>query len=183
MKASKFAATMQITAICTALLTVLFSVLYSHWGTPALLSLAITFGTTCFHFTMRLVVGALVPNRFNYHSRWFQPRRFEAALYKKLRLKHWKAQMPTYNPKLFSFQDNSLEQVIINMCQAEVVHEIIIVCSFIPLLFSKVLDSFLPFLITSVLAACFDALFVMMQRFNRPRIIKALQLQSRRSSR
>lgn len=183
MKTSKFAATMQITAICTAALTFLFYLLYLYFKQSILLSLAITFGTTCYHFSMRLLVGTLVPNRFNYQHPWFQTRQFEAKLYKKLQLKQWKTQMPTYNPKLFSLQDNSLEQILCNMCQAEVVHETIIPLSFIPLLFSSVLEGFWPFLITSVLAACLDSLFVMLQRFNRPRIMKMLELQARRSAR
>lgn len=183
MRISKFALTMQVTAICTAVLTALFSLLYYYLGQPALLSLAITFGTTCYHFSMRLLVGALIPNNFDYRRRWFQCSHFETDLYKKLRLKQWKGQLPTYNPRLFSLHDNSLEQIVRNMCQAEVVHEIIILCSFVPLLFSMVWDSFGTFLITSVLAACFDALFVMLQRFNRPRIIKMLEMQSRRITR
>ena len=183
MKKSKFALTMQVTAVCTVVLTTLFSLLHYYFEQPALLSLAITFGTTCYHFSMRLLVGALVPNDFDYHRRWFHCSSFETGLYKKLRLKQWKGQLPTYNPRLFSLQDNSLEQIVRNMCQAEVIHEVIILCSFIPLLFSMVWDSFGVFLITSVLAACFDALFVMLQRFNRPRIIKMLEMQSRRSSR
>ena len=183
MKTSKFAATMQITAICTAVLTSAFYLLHLDFAWPAFLPLAITFGTTCYHFAMRLLVGALIPNRFDYQRPWFQLWQFETKLYQKLRLKKWKTQMPTYNPKLFSLEDNSLEQIACNMCQAEVVHEIIIPLSFIPLLFSSVLDGFWPFLITSILAAGFDSLFVMLQRFNRPRIIKMLERQARRSVR
>ena len=183
MKTSNFAKTMQIAAIFTAAMTLLFSFLYLYWKQSVLLPLAITFGTTCYHFTMRLFIGAVVSNRFDYHCRWFQPRQFEATLYKKLRLKQWKKQMPTYNPRLFSLEDNSLEQIVCNMCQAEVVHEVIIVFSFVPLFFSKAFDSFWQFLITSVLAAGFDLIFVMLQRFNRPRIVKMLELQTRRSVR
>ena len=183
MKTSKFAAIMQITAICTALLTGLFVFLYTKFEQSALLSLAITCGTTCYHFTVRLLIGHLVPNRFDYRKAWFQPRKFEATLYKKLRLKRWKAQMPTYNPNLFSLENNSPEQIVCNMCQAEIVHEIIIPFSFVPMLLSSTLDGFWPFLITSVLAAAFDFLFVMLQRFNRPRIIKILERQTRRSVR
>ena len=181
MKTSKFAAVMQFTAIFTAILTGLLVLFYLQFRLAVLLSLAITFGTTCYHFAIRLLIGALVPNRFDYRCRWFQPQKFEAALYKKLRLKHWKARIPTYNPTLFSLEDNTLEQIVCNMCQAEVVHEFIILFSFLPLLFSSVLDGFWPFLITSVLAAAFDSLFVMLQRFNRPRIIKMLEFQARRS--
>ena len=183
MKTSRFAATMQLTAICTALLTAILIFLYVQYGQTALLSPAITCGTTCYHFTIRLLIGSLVPNRFDYRKPWFQPKRFETVLYKKLKLKQWKGQMPTYNPKLFSLEDNSLEQIVYNMCQAEVVHVIIIPFSFVPMLFSSVLDGFWPFLITSVLAAAFDSLFVMLQRFNRPRIIKMLERQARRSVR
>lgn len=181
MKISKFAITMQITAVCTSVLTVLFAILHAYYTLPVFLSLAITFGTTCYHFSMRLLVGALVSDRFDYHNPWFQPKGFEAALYKKLQLKRWKLKMPTYTPRLFSLQDNSLEQIVCNMCQAEVVHEIIIPFSFIPLLFSTVWGSFAVFFITSVLAACFDLLFVMLQRYNRPRIVKMLKNHSKQT--
>ena len=87
--------------------------------------------------------------------------------------------MPTYNPKLFSLQENSLEEILCNMCQAEVVHEVIILLSFVPLAFSLVWDSFFVFLITSVLAAGFDLLFVMLQRFNRPRVAKLARRDAR----
>lgn len=174
---------MQLVAIGTAILTPLFALLYGYLGYDFLLSAAITTGTTCYHFIMRLLVGALVPDRFDYRCRWFQQKPFEATFYKKLRLKRWKAQLPTYNPRLFSLEDNSLEQIVRNMCQAEVVHEIIIPLSFLPLFFSSALDGFWPFLITSVLAAAFDSLFVMLQRFNRPRVVKMLEHQIRRSVR
>lgn len=172
MKKSLFAVTMHYAALVSCVLTVLFALLYHFVGHSVLLAVAITFGTTFYHFGMRLLVGALVPKRFDYRKRWFQPAKWESALYKFLRLRKWKTQLPTYDPKLFSLQENSLEQILCNMCQAEVVHEIIILLSFLPLLFSIVWDSFLVFLITSVLAAGFDLLFVMLQRFNRPRIIK-----------
>ena len=156
-------------------MTVLFALLYHFFDRAALLAIAITFGTTFYHFAMRLAVGALVPKQFDYRRKWFQPAKWEPALYGFLRLRKWKTQLPTYNPKLFSLQENSLEQILCNMCQAEVVHEVIILLSFVPLLFSFVWDSFFVFLITSLLAAGFDFLFVMLQRFNRPRIIKLLR--------
>ena len=83
--------------------------------------------------------------------------------------------MPTYDPRLFSLKENTLDEIVNNMCQAEVVHEIIILLSFIPLLFSMVWDAFFVFLITSLLAALLDLSFVMMQRYNRPRILRLAQ--------
>ncbi len=175
MKKSRFAVIMQSTALLTGLVTCAAAVLYSKVHFPFLLTLAITFGTTFYHFAIRLAVGTLVPNRFDYRCRWFRPMPFEAALYKRLRLKHWKKNMPTYDPRLFSLQHNTLEQIIRNMCQAEVVHEIIILFSFVPILFSLLWDTFWVFLITSVFAACIDLIFVMLQRYNRPRLVRLLR--------
>lgn len=58
------------------------------------------------------------------------------------------------------------------MCQSELVHETNIILSFIPVSASKWFGSFYVFLITSVCGAIFDLLFVIMQRYNRARIIK-----------
>ena len=175
MKKSLFAVTMHYAALVSCVMTVLFALLDHFFDRGALLAVAITFGTTFYHFGMRLLVGALVPKRFDYRKRWFQPAKWESAFYKALRLRKWKGQLPTYNPALFSLEENSPEQILCNMCQAEVVHEVIILFSFVPLLFNFVWDSFFVFLITSLLAAGFDSLFVMLQRFNRPRIRKLLR--------
>ena len=42
---------------------------------------------------------------------------------------------------------------------------------------------FWVFFITSLVAAIFDSIFVMLQRYNRPRIMKLLKYQSMRSVR
>ena len=61
------------------------------------------------------------------------------------------------------------------MCGAEVVHEIIMVLSFIPLLFAIPFGVFPVFFITSVIASLVDFVFVIVQRYNRPRIIKLIR--------
>ena len=180
MKKITFPAVMIGTAIISGIITAAFAIAYHMTNAGWLLSLSITAGTICYHFAMRLVVGSLVPNTFDYRSRWFQPRAFEAALYKKLRLKGWKDKMPTYNPRLFSLQHNTLAQIVQNICQAEVVHETIMVLSFVPMVFSLVWDSFWVFTLTSLAAACFDGLFVMLQRYNRPRLIRLLEKQRKK---
>lgn len=171
----RFPLVMKTTAAATAFLTLIFTVLYILLYRNWLLSCAITFGTTCYHFSMRLLVGTLVPNTFDCHKKWFQPKPWEAALYRKLRLKRWKGQIPTYNPDSFSLESNTLQQVIRNMCQAEVVHEIIVLCSFLPLLLALPFGCLSVFLITSALAAAFDSIFIMLQRFNRPRLLRLSQ--------
>ena len=119
MNAKKFSFPVLLKSLAagTAIATV-FCVLWNlHAPRDWLLSAAITFGTTCYHLTMRLLVGFIgshIPIREN--SRWFQPRPFEQKLYRVLRVKRWKSAMPTYDPDSFSLQKNTLEQVIRNSC-------------------------------------------------------------------
>ena len=127
---------------------------------------------------MRLLVGAVVDrlgrHPFDYRSGWFRPRAFEPSLYKKLRIKSWKGRMPTYEPKKFSREYYTMEEIVRNMCVAEVCHEVIVLFSFLPILLAIPFGTLPVFLITSVLAALLDTAFVIMQRFNRPRLVRIL---------
>lgn len=167
------------------LLTVIFVIsflilimIYRNTGNENLLPLAITFGTCAYHFLMRLIVGytihGLYHNEMNYHRKWFQPRKCENRLYKKLKVKTWKDKMPTYDADTFSFELHSMEEIVMAMCQSEVVHEINMVFSFAPLFLAIRFGTFWVFLMTSVFAAGFDMMFVIMQRYNRPRVIRLL---------
>lgn len=151
-----------------------------------LLSLAITFGTTGYHLTMRLAVGGLanltLNNQVDYRLAWFRPRAFEGPLYEALGVKKWKGKLPAYDPSLFSLRAHSLEEIAQAMCQAELVHEAIVLLSFLPLAMVPVFGAFPVFLLTSLAAACFDALFVLMQRYNRPRILALLARRQARAA-
>lgn len=171
---SIFAKVVKLCALIGCTLCALFAVLYRYFEYRVLLSLAITAGTTGYHFVMRLLVGWLVarcvrkpldPDSFR-----FRQRNFERKLYRTLRVRRWKGQMPTYNPHEFSIEENTPEQIIQNSCKAELVHEWIVAASFLPLLFSILWGEFAVFFITSLLAACFDCCFIIMQRYNRPRL-------------
>ena len=118
----------------------IFIIIYRITEKDILLSLAITFGTCSYHFLMRLIVGcginAVYHNRMDYHKKWFQPKTWESGVYKKLKVKNWKEKMPTYDVDTFSFELHSMEEIVMAMCQSEVVHEAIVVLSFIPVSFS-----------------------------------------------
>ncbi len=62
-----------------------------------------------------------------------------------------------------------------NMLQAELVHRIIMVLSFLPLLL--IIPYGVPgiFIATSAAACLLDLIFVMIQRYNRPRIVRLLK--------
>lgn len=164
-------------AVIFCLLTALFAGL-SFVGYDWCLSCAITFGTFFYHFAMRLLVGhtldRIMGNKANYQNAWYQLHPFEVRLYKFLQVKKWKGKMPTYDPSCFDPKKHSWDEIAQAMCQAEIVHEVIIVLSFLPLLAVIPFGSLGVFLATSILAALFDLCFVIMQRFNRPRIIKLI---------
>ena len=138
----------------------------------------ITFGTFFYHFAMRLAVGyginAIMKNKADLRKRWYQLRPFELRLYKALKVKKWKSGMPTYAPDTFDPKQHSWEEIAQATCQAEIIHEIIIGFSFLPLLAAIAFGEFWVFFVTSVIASMYDLTFVIMQRFNRPRIIKLI---------
>lgn len=142
-------------------------------------TLAITFGTAFYHFAMRLSVGHAfqrrMANRANCSDPWYQPRAWEAQLYERLRVKQWKDKLPSYDPALFSPREHTWDEIAQAMCQAELVHETIVLLSFVPLLASIWFGAFPVFFITSLCAAGFDLLFVILQRYNRPRILRIAQ--------
>lgn len=181
MAKNNFPFIMKSLAIVSVLGTLLFILFYWHRPEDWILTCAISFGTTAYHFVMRLIVGYVVPRAtnydFNYQNSWFQPRKWEFALYKKLNVKRWKSKLPTYAPEQFSLEIQSPYRVIQNMCGAEIVHEIIMVLSFLPLVTVPFLGAFPVFLITSLVAALYDSIFVIAQRYNRPRLIRIFEKQ------
>ena len=159
------------------ILSVAFTGLYSfhrEWALP----FAITFGTFFYHFAMRLLMGHglhhFMQNKADYRKPWYQLRPCEAKLYKLLQVKKWKGKMPTYDPSCFDPKVHSWEEIAQAMCQAELVHESIAVLSFLPLLAAIPFGAFPVFLITSLLSAMCDLCFVIIQRYNRPRIVKLI---------
>ena len=173
---------MKRTAVITLLLTALFIGLYHFTGAGICLSLAITAGTFCYHMVMRLAVGstidALMKNQANYNDWWFLTRKWERKVYAFLRVQDWKGLLPTYDPSLFSLKYRNFDHLCQVMCQAEVVHEVIMVLSFLPLCTVPLFGAWPVFLITSLLSALFDSLFVMLQRHNRV-IIRRLALRQK----
>lgn len=166
---------MIITAIISVFVMTVCVCLYMVTDSNALLAISITFGTTAYHVVMRLIVGLAVNqimhNKADYKKRWYQSSEFEKQLYDRLNVKHWKGKMPAYDPDLFDCKKHSWEEMIQATCQAEIVHEIIVILSFVPICFSVWFGEVMVFVITSILAAAFDMMFVIVQRYNRPRMI------------
>ena len=178
-----FAKIIKISAWILVMLTILFSIIYQFNSNTVILSIAITFGTISYHFLMRLAVGyainGIFHNRFNYNKKWFLEKKFEKRLYEVLEVKKWKDKMPTFAPEMLDFKVHTWEEIAGAMCQSEVVHSIIAVLCFVPILATLVWGTFWVFFITSVLSACVESMFVIMQRYNRPRVKKMIEKQKR----
>ncbi len=162
--------------------TVILAISYKVTSSGILLPLAITSGTIAYHFVMRLMVGlafhATMRNKADYRKRWYQVSKREMAVYEKLKVKQWKRRMPTYDPALFDPRLHTWEEIVQAMCQAELVHETIAVLSFLPILAGIWFGEYPVFIVTSVLSAACDIVFVIMQRYNRQRVTKLLNRKS-----
>ena len=162
--------------------TVILAISYKVTSSGILLPLAITSGTIAYHFVMRLMVGlafhATMRNKADYRKRWYQVSKREMAVYEKLKVKKWKRRMPTYDPALFDPRLHTWEEIVQAMCQAELVHETIAVLSFLPIAAGVWFGEFPVFIVTSVLSAACDMVFVIMQRYNRQRVTKLLNRKS-----
>ena len=124
----------------TLLMTICSCMVYQLIDNKIFLTFAITFGTTTYHFGVRLFVGTL----------------FNCIM---------KNKMPTYDKDTFDISKHSWNEIMQATCQAELVHEANIVLSFLPIVASVWFGEFTVFFITSILSAVFDLMFVFMQRF------------------
>lgn len=154
-------------------------VVYHFSKSPVLFSVAITFGTIFYHLAIRLAVGYFVNaryhNQMDHTKKWFTEKSFERKLYKKLQVKKWKKRFPTFDPQNFDIKSRSMIEIVQVTCQAEVVHEVNMVLSFVPIIFSVWFGSLGVFILTSCAAFLFDGIFVIMQRYNRPRLLRLIK--------
>ncbi len=142
-------------------------------------TVTITIGVTLYHFVMRLSVGTIVNfimrNKANHNCVWFNEKSFKNGIYKLIRVREWKKFLPTYSPDTFDTDQKSVKEIIGATCQAEIVHEVIMVLSLIPMALIPFLGGEAALIITSVLAMLFDFLFVIIQRYNRPKLVRVME--------
>lgn len=141
-------------------------------------AITIAVGVTLYHFAMRLAVGTVVDlimkNKADHESMWFREKRFEKKLYKLLRVRTWKKHIPTYNPDTFDTDKKTIKEIVGATCQAEIVHEVIMLLSFLPIAAIPFLGGAAAIFITSFLSMLIDFVFVILQRYNRPKLVKVM---------
>ena len=138
--------------------------------------------TIMYHLWLRIIMGN-VTKLFNieYTQWWFKERPFEKKLYKLLRVKKWKGKALTYNPELYSVKDNTFEDIANTTAKSETDHWINEIISLTTILFSIWWGAFWIFFATAILAMIFDAQFIVIQRYNRPRLVRMIAREKKKA--
>lgn len=148
--------------------------------------IGITAFTIMYHFWVRIIMGnfsKLFKEHINYKQWWFKERKFEKKIYKLLKVKKWKDKALTYNPDSFSLKEHTLEEIANTMAKSEVDHWINEIISISTIFFAIPWGKFWIFFVTAFAAMIFDSQFIIIQRYNRPRVIKALERKEKENRR
>ena len=142
----------------------------------ALLWTGVVFFMIMYHLWLRLIMGNVSKLiKINPNHRWFDEKKFEKKLYSILKVKKWKGKALTYNPEAFSLKNHTLEEIALTMCKSEIDHWINEVISLTAILFCLIWGKWWLFAVTSLAAMIFDGQFIVIQRYNRPRIARILK--------
>lgn len=164
------AVTVVISAVCFLLY---YKDIYKN---KIILWIGIAAFTLMYHFWVRIIMGNVLKLfKVHYRQWWFREKSFEKGLYKILQLKKWKDKALTYNPELFSVKDRSMEEIANTMAKVERDHWINELISLSTLLFIIPWGGLWFFILTAIFAMLFDAQFIVIQRYNRPRVIRLLE--------
>ena len=87
-------------------------------------------------------------------------------------MKKWKKYIPTYDNEQFSLKTHSADEIAKATCRAETVHWLCAAASLVTICFAVWFGALPAFLITGILGALVDLVFVIVQRYNRPRLLK-----------
>lgn len=135
-----------------------------------------------YHFWGRIILGNVTKLfEINQNHWWFKEKKFEKGLYKLLSVEKWKDKALTYNPEAFSMKAHTLPEIAAVMTKSEVDHWVNEVISLVSILFSLVWGEAWIFAITAVFAMLFDAQFIIIQRYNRPRVLRLIEKKSLRA--
>ena len=172
--------------VITVIISIVCFTLYygDIYKNDVILWIGITAFTIMYHFWVRIIMGnvsKLFKKHINYKQWWFKEKKFENGLYKLLRVKEWKGKALTYNPESFSLKEHSLEEIANTMAKSEVDHWINEAISLSTLLFAIPWGVFEIFLITAITAMIFDSQFIIIQRYNRPRIVRILEKENKKT--
>lgn len=170
-----------VMALTALLCTVCFWLYYSHTvKTAFVLWIGIVSFMILYHFGLRILFGEITKRvTFDYRHPWFQKRPFEAGLYRFLHVRLWKDRVLTFDPAAYDFQNRTLDELATTMAKSETDHWINEAISLFSLLFALIWGCFPAFLISALCAMLFDAQFIVVQRYNRPIVVRLIEHRKR----
>jgi hypothetical protein len=166
-----------VSGILTGLLLLLFLVT----GKRIIYLFSLASGWIFYHTFIRLesgdVLNMLRPS-FDYGSRLFRERENETKIYEKMGIRKWKKYLPTYVPGSFDISKRPIRAVIYESCKSETDHIINLVFNFgsvsFCLLTRDPAGNFWFFFLTAVAGGFIETVFIIEQRYNRPRLVKLM---------
>lgn len=133
-----------------------------------------------YHFGLRILFGEITKKfNINYRHFWYKQRNFEPKLYKLLHVRKWKDKVLTFDPDSYNFKNRTLEQLATTMSKSELDHWINEVISVVSISFILLWGCPAAFLISAVAAMIFDAQFIVVQRYNRPVVVRLIDKKNR----
>ena len=136
----------------------------------------IVFFMILYQFGLRILFGEITKRcKINYRHPWYRRRAFEPKLYKLLRVRKWKDKVLTFDPAAYDFQHRTLEQLAATMAKSELDHWFNVLLSIGGIFFTLLWGCAPAFWISSVLAILFDAQFIVVQRYNRPIVVRLME--------
>lgn len=137
-----------------------------------------------YHFGLRIFMGEVTKRlKINYMHPWFKRRSFEKKLYRLLRVRSWKDRVLTFEPENYDFEKRTLDELATTMAKSELDHWINEVISLTSILFLFLWGCPSAFIITAALAMLFDGQFIIVQRYNRPIVLRLKEARMRTASR
>lgn len=174
--------TRYIISAASLLLMFVFLTLFVRMRTAVFLILGVIMLNIAFQFIARLIIGTICEgvfeNGINSSSDFFRTSEFEEKLYNTFHIKKLKKQLPDSDRTHFSLQRHSIQDIVDTGCEIEAEHELCMVASVLGVFLAIPFGNVWLFAIVAVLAVLYDLTFVMIQRFNRPRLI-TVQLKRR----
>jgi len=133
-----------------------------------------------YHFGLRIFMGKVTKlMKIDYRHPWFKRHSFEAVLYRLLCVRKWKDKVLTFEPELYDFRNRTPEQLACTMAKSETDHWINEAISIVSIFFALIWGCLPAFLITAAAAMIFDAQFIIVQRYNRPIVLKVMERQNK----
>lgn len=129
----------------------------------------------------RIFMGKITKHiKINRQSFWFKEKPFEKKLYRFLRVRTWKDKVSTYDPDAFSREKHGWDEIASAMTKAELDHWINELISLFGMSFSLLWGKSYLFITVSLAAMLFDAQYIVLQRFHRPKAEKIINAEKRK---